>query len=240
MKSYNEFCDWIFSFEEHPLNGQSTKEFKPNDNISAKVDGNGGFKPFFGDTVVFDIDERSKQIVGEYADKLYQAAGGCFADRLITDTLHMTLHDLSNSPELSAVSEEMDCNKSRLLQSLAKTPIEQDSIVMQSTYVFNSSNTSMVLGLMPKGEAEYEKLMSLYGRIDEIKHLGYSLVPHITLAYYRNIGFDYLSLDKLIHAANELSKNKLEIILRTNRLYYQRFTDMNSYNNIFSLAQPHK
>lgn len=227
----------FFSFEKHPLNGQSTKKFKPNDNISAKVDGNGSFKPFFGDTVVFDLDERSKGIVGEYANKLYQAAGGCFADRLKTETFHMTLHDLSNSPELSAVSGEMDCNKSRLLQSLAKTPIEQDGIVMQSTYVFNSSDTSMVLGLMPKDEAEYEKLMSLHGRIDEIKHLDYSLVPHITLAYYRYGGFDYTSLDKLIHTANELSKNKLEIVLHPDRLYYQRFTDMNSYTDIFSLAK---
>lgn len=38
MKSYKEFLDWIFSFEKHPLNGQSNQEFKPNDNISAKVD----------------------------------------------------------------------------------------------------------------------------------------------------------------------------------------------------------
>lgn len=39
------------------MNGQSNQEFKPNDNISAKVDDSVSFKPLFGDTVVFGIDK---------------------------------------------------------------------------------------------------------------------------------------------------------------------------------------
>lgn len=48
---------------------------------------------------------------------------------------------------------------------------------------------------------------------------------------------DDSALDKLVHTANELSNNKLEIVLRTDMLYYQYFTDMNSYTNVFSLAK---
>uniref|UniRef100_UPI0040570B7A hypothetical protein n=1 Tax=Acetatifactor sp. TaxID=1872090 RepID=UPI0040570B7A len=81
----------------------------------------------------------------------------------------MTLHDLSNAPFLQDIAPEVADNERRLLQRIGK--IESAAIHMKSTCVFNMVNTSLVLGLCPTDEVEYNKLMKLYDMIDEVKPL---------------------------------------------------------------------
>lgn len=60
METYKEFLDRINSFEKSEID-LGDKYFKGSGSIDLKVDENNGFKPFFGDTVVFNLDDNTKK-----------------------------------------------------------------------------------------------------------------------------------------------------------------------------------
>lgn len=147
----------------------------------------------------------------------------------------MTLHDLSNSPNLQEVAAEVFENELKVIERLDKVNVQK--IKMKSTYFFNMVNTSLVLGLCPMNEAEYAKLMELYGLFDGVKQLDYPLTPHITLAYYSVNGFDMKAVQKLEALVNELNTTDMEIELDIKQLYYQKFISMNEYINVVNLGK---
>jgi hypothetical protein len=91
-----------------------------------------------------------------------------------------------------------------------------------TSYSANNRNKSSHLGI-------------IYSYVDEIKSLPYPFTPHITLAYYSHDGFSAESKRKLENIVNILNKSKLTIEIDTDRLFYQKFTNMNTYANIFKL-----
>ena len=101
----------------------------------------------------------------------------------------------------------------------------------------NMVNTSLVLGLRPKYEEDYEKLMHLYSHIDKISPLSYPFTPHITLAYFNREGFGGEELRKIEHVINYLNRASFEIPLSTKRLFYQKFISMNDYFNILPFVK---
>ena len=145
----------------------------------------------------------------------------------------MTLHDLSNSPVLEDIAVELFENELKAVKISEK--IAKQKIRMKSKYIFNMVNTSLVMGLYPINEEEYNKLMNLYYLFDDVKKLSYPLTPHITLGYYNVDGFNALSARKLENIVKELNANEIEIELDTKELFYQKFVSMNEYINIFSL-----
>ena len=72
--------------------------------------------------------------------------------------------------------------------------------------------------------------------IDKVKTLDYQFTPHITLAYFNNKGFDVESVKKLVTVVRNLNKESFEIELDTKHLYYQRFTNMNCYENVLKFV----
>ena len=100
------------------------------------------FKKFYGDTVVFDLDEATKAAISQLVDFLYEATPQCFCERLVPDTFHMTLHDLSNSEVLQNISDEMFYNELKIIK--AKNQIEKlvnNRFKMKSNAIFNMVNT---------------------------------------------------------------------------------------------------
>ena len=150
----------------------------------------------------------------------------------------MTLHDLNATRvyDYDAMCSmfETEIQICELIEGL-KT--ESQTINMVTTCAFNMVNTSMVLGLRPKTEEDYEKLMNLYCYIDAIKSLPYPLTPHITLAYFNRDSFDGEEMSKIEEVINQVNKDSLEIPLSTERLFYQKFTSMNSYFNILPFVK---
>lgn len=234
METYGKFLDRINSFEKNKLYyGQGY--FKGNPSLSLKIDRNNAFRCFYGDTVVFALENSVKERLAEYTDLLYQAAPGCFCERLIPDTLHVTLHDLSSSPVLSDVAEELFENELRILTKRTNTDnSKKQEIKMRSKYLFNMVDVSLVLGLYPADEDEYLSLMELYSLFDDVRPLDYPFTPHITLAYYNINGFDPSAARLLEDAANRLNhQEEFELNLDIHRLYYQKFRSMNDYVDIF-------
>ena len=234
MEDYKKFLNRIYSFEKSEFQ-LSKEDFKPNPSLLKKVNLQNRFSNFYGDTIVFDLDKNTKDFLFECTDRLCKEASECFCERLIPDTFHMTLHDLSNSPQLSDIAEEVFCNEINLITKLRNESFLHKNISMESTCVFNMVNTSLVMGLKPVNENEYNKLIKLYSLVDCIKVLPYPLTPHITLTYYNRNGFSAQSAKKLETVVNELNKNKLTIELDINKLFYQKFSSMNNYINVFKL-----
>lgn len=236
MEDYGQFLERINSFEKQEME-LPNEDFSVNPSLKKKVDDQNCFRPFFGDTVAFDLDSDTKKKVEGIVDVLYTQAGECFCERLRGDTFHITLHDLSNSPSLSEAAEEVFVNELRIIDAVKRANIGCEQLTMQSNNVFNMVGTSLCLGVKPKGESDYKKLMKLYSIIDEVKSLPYPFTPHITLAYYNCRAFSRESAECLTRAVNIFNKEPFEFTVSTDKLYYQKFTDMNTYVNIFPLIR---
>lgn len=234
METYKEFLDRINSFEKKEVSFGNTY-FNGNPSIAQKVDEKNVFRNFYGDTIVFNLDSAAKEKLEKIVERLYEAAPECFCERLISSTYHMTLHDLSNAPLLGDIAAEVFYNEILVLEK--RKQIKVTKIKMKTKYIFNMVGTSLVIGLYPVDESEYEKLMSLYVLFDEVKKLNYPLTPHITLAYYNVHGFSAESAGKLEKMVRELNDFEMEIELDVVDLYYQKFRSMNDYINIFSIGK---
>lgn len=240
METYQEFLNRINSFEKREIN-YGNKLFKGNPSISQKVGKDNVFRNFYGDTIVFALDESVKEKLAEYVELLYQSAPECFCERLVPHTFHVTLHDLSNAPVLQDVAEELFENELKVIEKMEKIQKQENEIIkMKSKYIFNMVDTSLVLGLYPVDEGEYRRLMDLYFLFDTVKKLSYPYTPHIALAYYNVNGFDLQAARSLEGAVNELNKNEIEIELNVNHLYYQKFKSMNDYIDIINLGMTNK
>lgn len=233
MESYKEFLDRINSFEKKEVS-LGKGYFVVNSSVAQKVNGENIFKNFYGDTIVFNLDDATKEKLASYVEKLYKTVPECFCEKLVPNTYHMTLHDLSNSPVLENVATEVFANELAVVEKREKVKVRE--IKMKSKCIFNMVNTSLVLGLYPVDEEEYTKLMELYTLFDEVKELDYPFTPHITLAYYNVNGFDVVATKKLEAVVRELNNCEMEIELDVNNLYYQKFRSMNDYINVLNLG----
>ncbi len=234
METYSEFLNRINSFEKSELH-LGNEYFNINPSALKKIDINNNFSPFYGDTVVFDFDKNTKNIIFSYIEKLHDTVPCCFCEKLVENTLHMTLHDLSNSPILSEIAAEMFFNEIKLKEKFRSAKKSHQKIKMQSNFIFNMVHTSIVMGFKPASEEDYLKLMNLYETVNSIKNLPYPLTPHVTLAYYNRNGFSRNDAEKLENIVNSLNKESITIELDTQNLVYQKFTEMNSYTSIFNL-----
>jgi 2'-5' RNA ligase len=234
METYAEFMSRINSFEKRGFS-LGMGHFIPSGSVPQKVGEDNTFSSFFGDTVVFDLDEASKSTINCIIDILYQKAPNCFCERLKSETIHLTLHDLSNSPRKEDVTDKLADNYKKIKEIIVKGQIKHDFIRMKSNYIINMVNTSMVLCFYPADELEYNKIMELYETMDNVVHLPYPFTPHVTLAYFNRYGFEAHDTIALEEAVNMLNMFNMEMVLNVDRLFYQRFENMNTFYNFCKL-----
>lgn len=236
METYRDFLDRINSFEKKHMSF-GNGDFKGNPSIANKVDGNNSFANYYGDTVVFALDDGTKEKLGVYVDTLYHAAPECFCEKLLPNTFHVTLHDLSNSAVLHEVSEELFRNELAVIDRIGEIQkLKPLRIRMKSNYIFNMVNTSLVLGLYPADEKNYNEIMELYTVFDGVKKLGYPFTPHMTLAYYNVNGFSARSAAVLAETVNRLN-DEIELQINLEHLFYQKFSSMNDYTDVVKLTR---
>ena len=108
---------------------------------------------------------------------------------------------------------------------------------MRTNFITDFGHVNLVLALCPINEEEDMKLMKIRSIIDKVKKLDYEFTPHVTLAYFNSKGFDVESVKKLVRIVRDLNKKEnFEVILDTKNLYYQRFTNMNCYENVLKFV----
>lgn len=215
-----------------PECGEDTVEilraFATNPNLRQKAKGR-TLLPFYGNTVVFLLDEDTKKVLKRHQETLYDRAGWMLAEKLNPATFHMTLHDLENGPELSdALKNRMKAAQEKAVP-LLKSWQDQPPLKMEATWLFNMVNTSVVMGLAPADADSAKRLDEMYIALNSAVPLKHDLTPHITMAYYRPDTYTAYDLDCLRFALHPVT---LQISLRMEDLVLQEFTDMNTYHTI--------
>lgn len=200
--------------------------FTTNSSLSNKVDPDGSFRPFFGSTVVFSLDARTKFALAGLQRGLYCEVGQMLAQPLTADTFHMTLHDLVNgSVHSEALARDMERVKDQVLP-LLQIWQNEPPLQMRATRTFNLVHTSVVLGLEPSDADSWRQLDRMYQELEAVVPLGYGLTPHITLAYYKPGSYSEAGAARL---RATLGPSELELLLPMQALTYQSFWDMNHY-----------
>lgn len=181
-------------------------DFLPGISVAVKVHPDNSFCNFYGDTVIFDLDEEDKTWLAALVQKLYDEVPACFAEAFPVSSYHMTLHDLSSGSRLSSLMPELESNRQKLKQQLASRSLFSPKIKMRSSFIFNMVDTRLVMGLVLDREVDYVNLMSLYRLVDGVMPLTYPFTPHVTLAYYNANGFSAEEARKLKKLVAELNK----------------------------------
>ena len=202
-------------------------DFSTNPNLCKKVDNSGHFLPFYGNTVVFLLDDGTRNRLWQLQNALYDSAGEVLSDKLDAAAFHMTLHDLENGPVLTSALQ----NRMLAARQFCKPLLGWQGLPplrMKTTWLFNMVNTSIVLGLAPADGESWQRLDELYLALEEAVPLGYGMTPHITIAYFRP---GILHPQQLLQLKKALKPVEWDVTLEMEKLVYQEFTGMNHYWN---------
>ena len=199
-----------------------------------KVGPDGGLRPFFGNTMIFDLPAETKLTIARMQLILHHRCGHFLAQPLTPDTLHMTLHDLLNGVNEDALADPVRRTGSQARALLARMREEAlPPVRLTSTAAFNMVNGSVCLGFAPDTEADCAILMGMHARFQDVVALDYPLTPHVTLAYYQPgaHGPDRVeALSRALHTINALPP--VHITVDANCLHYCLFTSMNNYLSV--------
>ena len=204
-------------------------DFTTNPNLRKKVDDIGNLLPFMGNTVVFLLDDDTKDKLRQLREELYRAAPDMLANPLQMSTFHMTLHDLANgTPDQPGLDDYMRFAQEKVSQIL---PGWKDSLPlrMKTTWLCNMVNTSIVLGLKPADGESWCRLDEMYTTLEDVVRLGYALTPHITMGYFLPGTYSSEQVQRL---SGVLRNVELDITLDMKNLVLQEFHDMNHYETI--------
>lgn len=214
--------------------------------LLCKVNEEAHLKPFFGNTIVFVLDEAEQERLCRVQHRLYEACGDMLcADRLKKESLHITLHDLVSGVPGHATLRSMNTAYAGAMRMLPEILSQFDKpILMRPTWVFSMVNTSVVQGYEPADEGNCARLMEMYERLHQVVMPAYPyLTPHATLAYYRPAAFSNEQLQRLRSVLAELSEperrrtwgevdGRSGVWLKREALHYQEFFDMNDYRSM--------
>lgn len=199
--------------------------FSTNPNLTKKVDENGDFLPFIGNTVVYDLDEDVKHQLTILQKELYDCGGQVLSQQLDSSTFHMTLHDLVNGQPEDSLRTRMQ-KIEPMVKSILGDWKDHEPISMEATWMFNMVSTSIVLGLKPADPDSYARLDAMYSKLEEVIPLGYPLCPHITLAYFRP---GVYAPEQIQGLCRRLRAVDLRVTLKAENLVFQNFAHMNHY-----------
>ena len=196
-----------------------------------KVAPDGALRPFFGNTMIFDLPAETQLTIARMQLLLHHRCGWMLAHPLTPDTLHLTLHDLLNGVNAAALAEpvrQTELQAKAILAELRTAGLPP--VHLTSTAAFNMTCGSIALGFAPDTEADCAAIMGMHARFQEVVALNYPLTPHVTLAYFRPGTYgpeEVAALDRALQEINALPPVRLT--LNTDALHYYRFEDMNTY-----------
>lgn len=228
-ETLRQFHERVDGFTCDSLPGEGG--FTTRESLREKIGPEGGLLPFFGSTVIWELDEAARQTLAERQELLYACCGRCLAAPLSPHTFHITLHDLVSSPDAAAIEAEAARTADHAAHVL--TTLRHEGIAplhLRSTAMFSMVSTSVVMGFAPETEADCAALMGLYERFHAVHPLSWGLTPHVTLAYYRPGEYGGDAKAALREAFRQsAAMSPVEIVLQPDRLRVSRFSDMNHY-----------
>ncbi len=227
--SYDEYCAEICAREKREF--ESLWQVYPS--LTDKVDLEGNFRPFFGDTVVYTLSSADQKLFYSYQQKLNASFSDLFAEPLDYHQFHITIHDLDNSPNLKDIRQKMISNKEQckaILQRLRSSgPIDID---LKSTFLFPSRKTALLMGFVPESKRSYRKLLEVYNLFEQVRMLDYWPHLHVTINYFKpELPSDDMR-ESFYQYCHQISADPVRLKLDLSRIVYQHFSDMNHYIDI--------
>lgn len=206
---------------------------RTSDGLELKVDSDGHFKPFWGDTVIFSLPQPMISWLERIQTHLYAACGAYLAERIRPESFHITLHDLLS--QVDRMPDGVSCNQHEVLLAIEEACGQYPhSIAIRSCCMFSMVHTSIVMGFEPASEYDCAILMALYERFQQIVPLSYPLTLHVTLAYYKPGEYDDETLLRLNEAMQSIGRERHEWQLDLQKLCYATFENMAQYHLVSS------
>lgn len=217
--------------------------FHTAEGLVLKVHPDGSYAPFRGTTVAFRLGKKGLLAVRLMQQALnYKLEGtNMLAALLPEEAAHMTLHDLVSCEMCCSAAEDEDAYGREMAESLQRAAgvverIREEhagrKIELVSDRIVSLVSKSLVLMLKPRTEADYELLLDLYGRFDEIVRLPYPLTPHITLGYFRPGMINGDTLQEALDFAQIDPAQAPVFEFGVESLTAQMFLDMQSYMDV--------
>ena len=196
-----------------------------------KVNPDGGLRPFYGNTMIFDLPQDVQLTIARMQLILHHRCSDMLAEPLTPDTLHMTLHDLLNGVDEAALAQPVRDTGAQARAILAdQRSASLPPIRLTATAAFNMTCGSLCLGFAPDTEEDCAVLMGMHARYQDVVALNYPLTPHVTLAYFKPGVYGPDEVAALAQALREINAlPKVHITVDADCLHYYRFTDMNTY-----------
>ena len=224
MENLQAFHARVDGFQQNSL--QATLTTKPL--LVEKVAPDGRLRPFYGNTMIFDLPQDVQLQIARMQLLLHHRCGTMLAEPLAPSTLHMTLHDLLNGVDEASLAEpvrQTGTQAKAILSELRHANIPP--IRLTSTLAFNMTNGSVALGFAPDTEADCAAIMGMHTRFQDVVALNYPLTPHVTLAYFKPGTYGTAALENALREINALEKVRITVDAAC--LHYYHFTDMNTY-----------
>lgn len=228
METLHEFHARVDGFQHDSLPHDGWLTTKPL--LVEKVDPDGTLRPFFGNTMIFDLPLETQLQITRMQVMLHHRCGWMLAQPLAPSTLHMTLHDLLNGVDEAVLAEPVCRTGEQARAVLTELRGCHKRICLTSTVAFNMTGGSICLGFAPDTEEDCAVLMGMHARFQDVVALDYPLTPHVTLAYFKPGTYGPEEVAQLAGALQEINAlPEVHISLCANDLHYYRFTDMNTY-----------
>lgn len=198
-------------------------KFLPHPQVEQKVNVDGSYKPFWGDTMLFYLNPDTVEALSAAQRKLHES-GIPLSKELNPNQFHMTLHDLDHTFGCDRRWDTTKQQAERILETL-----EDGTVQLAPVSAFPMMNTSIVVGYRPKTENDCRLLMEWCNGFEPLFSYGQPTF-HVTLAYFRPGDAGQMEMTALKSALDAVNQMPLPILkLSKHDLLYQRFYDMNCY-----------
>jgi len=239
---YQDYLNYLIDEKESTLIFlQGSTHWPVIPNLTKKVNNEGNYIPFKGDTIVFPV--KQQEIFVRIQEKVYQKANQSLANPLKPEYFHITLHDLNNEidieekDKLDKMIEQSSLLCQDILKELAiylnKHP-GQSRIALKSIG-FMGPPIGIAVLFIPSTEKDYKILMNLFELFQKIVKLSKPVKPHLSLGYFLPEEPESKKKLDLLKVLNENPNIELELDLW--ELSYQKFTDMNTYITEFQTKE---
>lgn len=201
------------------------------DGLKNKFCEDGSFHCFYGDTIVFQLSEDTKQFLGEVQTSLYGQAAGILAEKLPVESFHITLHDLSSSVVQQDIRTEMKAHQDRMpeIMSFLKS---KGAVCLKAKGMANMVSSSIVMLFEPEKVEDHDTIQEMYECVEKIYPLPYPLTLHSTLAYYKPGIYDpkqWGKLYQLLDVFNRKYAGERKFVIDAHMTEYQVFSSMKDY-----------
>jgi hypothetical protein len=241
LMPFEQYRESYLSEQRASISSLRNEEWHLSRSLRLKVQEDGRYRPFCGDTVIFPLHSAEITNLEKLERQLHERIPESLAEPLVPEQMHLTLHDLSNGPSADDIGERLLSNERQcqrifgeLAAHLANRP-EDAHIRLVSALAFPCAGISVVLAFPPATEKDHRLIMNAYNLFDEVVYLDYWLRIHVTLAYFRPGIFD-LERRAALEGWLQSAQPQIELNLDLRQLQYCRFQNMNDYRPRFTVA----